>query len=118
MANKPRILNAVLDWIARSYLWMYHELLQRPEPFTRQADRINRRWPLLTVGTLIVTISLTAQLREWFLVITLVVDLFALWFVIHIDQYERAHVDNVPFKQWYENRRNGLLAWAKKRVKK
>lgn len=111
--------NKFLDWIARTYFSFYCHLIQRPpgEPITRQADRINRRWPILTIGTLIVVVSLTAQLRGWFLGITMAVDLFALWFVIHIDQYERAHPDNVPYKLWHENN-DRLLAWAKKRVRK
>lgn len=111
----------LVRWIAKAYLWVYHKLLQRPisEPFTRQADRIERRWPFMAWGIALSIFFTTARFIDgWWLLITAAVYLFALWFIPHITSYQRAHPENVPFKQWYENRNDRLLAWAKKRVRK
>ena len=102
-----------LNWIARAYFSFYCHLLQRPpeQPITRQADRMERRWPTFTWGFALLVFGLTAQLRGWALCLTAAVYLFALWFIPHITSYQRAHPENQPY---YKT--NKLLAWAIKRM--
>ena len=90
----------MLDWIAKAYFWVYCKFFQRPpdEPFTRQADRFERRWPAIAWGVALVVFFATAQLRGWWLFITIPIYLFAWWFLPHITQYQRAHPENVPYK--------------------
>ena len=104
--------DSFLDWIARSYFWVYCKFLQRPpeQPFTAQADRMERRWPAFTWGFALVVFWLTAQLRGWALSITIPVYLFAWWFIPHIMAYQRKHPENEPY------RINKMLAWAIKRM--
>lgn len=94
------MLNKFFDWIARAYYWVYCRFLQRPpdEPFTRQADRFERRWPYLAYGIALIIFFITARyLDSWWLVLTAVVYLFFLWFMPHINSYQRAHLDNEPY---------------------
>ena len=106
------MLNDLLDWVARTYFSFYCHFMQRPkdQPYTAQADRINRRWPAFTIGTALLILWLTAQFRGWALSITFMVYLFALWWFPHIMSYQRKHPENEPYKI------NKLLAWAVKRM--
>jgi hypothetical protein len=101
----------MIKFIARIYLWFYHILLQRPEPFTRQADRMERKWPYLTYGIALALMFITARLDSWWLVITFVVYAFFLWFMPHINSYQREHPDNEPYSIMER-----IARWAKKQV--
>ena len=110
-------MTAILDWIAKTYLWFYHELLQRPksEPITRQASRIEDRWPAMTWGIALPIFGLTAGLlRGWWIILTAVIYLFAWWFLPHIVDYRVVHRDDNPVNP------TGLegpavVEWAKRR---
>ena len=105
-------MNNLLDWIARTYFIFYHRWMQRPteQPYTAQADRMERRWPVFTWGFALLVLGLSAQLRGWALSITIMVYLFAWWWCPHITHYQRTHPENQPYKV------NKLLAWAVKRM--
>lgn len=108
----------VLDGIARAYLWFYHVFLQRPiaEPFTRQADRFERKWPYLAYGiAFVIFFAASRYLDNQWLILTASVYLFALWFMPHINSYQRAHPDNEPYL--YKTRLADTLAgWAERRL--
>jgi hypothetical protein len=107
-------LDSLLDWIARAYYWYYCKFLQRPpgEPFTRQASRFEQRWPAIAWGiSLIILFSLARFISGWWLIITLAVNLAALWFFPHIVRYRVAHPENMPYKN------SRFLSWSMHRLK-
>lgn len=115
MPKLTRYLNALLDWIARAYFWVYVKLLQRPpdQPFTRQADRINRRWPILTYGTALVIFNRIALLHGLWWILTIAVNVFAIWWFDHISKYAIKHPDNVPYQKPLTER---VAGWAATRI--
>jgi hypothetical protein len=109
-------MNPLLDWIALAYTWFYCKFLQRPreQPFTAQADRMERRWPYLVYGiALAIFLCVDRFLHGWWLAITVIVNLFALWFLPHINSYQRKHPENVPYS--FTNR---AVKWAAERIRK
>jgi hypothetical protein len=103
----------MLNWIARTYLWVWHRFFQRDEPFTRQASRMEERWPAFTWGFALALYGLSAGLwRGWWIVLTVAIFVFSWWFLPHIVRYRVEHKgDNPPYQ-------NKLLAWATKRINK
>jgi hypothetical protein len=100
-----------LDWVAEAYYWVYVKLLQRPpsEPITRQASRIEERWPAMAWGVALIIFVLTAQLRGWGVLLTAAVYLFAWWWCPHVVRYRVAHPENKPYLlRWQEK----ALNWA------
>lgn len=105
--------NRFLKWIARTYFSFYCHFLQREpdDPITRQADRINRRWPTITTGAALIIFNRVALLHGWLWILIIAVNLFALWFIPHINQYALSHPDNVPYRLPLRRR---LLRWSQK----
>jgi hypothetical protein len=110
--------NGFLNWIARTYYSFYVHLMQRPpgQSYTAQAARIEERWPTLVWGIALLVWALTAQLRGWWVMITILVYLFSLWWCPHITEYERNHPGNVPYKLWNKKLLNRAFAWASRRI--
>ena len=108
-------MNAFLDWLARAYFSFYCHFLERPpdEPFTRQADRINRRWPTLTTGTALFIFNRLAMLHGWWWFLIIAVNLFALWFIPHISKYAIEHPENQPYRKPLTQR---AADWAADRI--
>ncbi len=105
-----------LDWIAKAYFWIYCKFFQRPpgEPWTRQAARMEERWPAFTWGFALALFGLAAGLsRGWWIILTLAIYLFAWYFLPHIVRYRVAHPDNHPFKG---NVLDRAATWAAKRI--
>jgi hypothetical protein len=99
-----RLINWLLDGIAKGYLFFYHIFLQRPkdEPITRQADRFERKWPFLAWGFACLVFWL---IDDWWYV---PVSLFFIWWAHHITTYGRCHPGNEPYSK--------TLAWAERRL--
>jgi hypothetical protein len=102
-------INQLLDLIARGYVWVYHKLMQRPkdQPITAQASRIEQRWPVITWGVALLIFGVSAQFREWWVIPTIIIYLFAWWWCPHITAHQRAHPENKPYS---------ILDWATKRL--
>ena len=103
-----RLLDGLKDWIARTYFSFYCHFMQRPanDPDPAQCARFEERWPAIAWGVALAVFAWTAQLRGWWLILTVAVYLFAWWFLHHICNYERFHPGNDPY----------MLEWAKRRI--
>ena len=91
-------MNAILDFIAKAYLWFYSDLLQRPksEPFTRQASRIEDKYPALVWGITLAILWVCRYVHGWRLIIPILIYLFLWWFIPHIVDYRVVHRDDNP----------------------
>ena len=75
----------MINWIGKVYKWIYGDILQRREPFTRQISRIAQAHPVLYYSGIGWVIG--------FLVAGLV---FLGWLIWHIKDYIKRHPENKP----------------------
>lgn len=97
------IIGVLLDFIAKSYYWVWHKFFQRDQPFTAQASRMEARWPTFVWGFALLLFYCVSR-HLWLAIPT---NLFAVWFLPHIVRYRVAHPENTPYStlhRWAERR--------------
>jgi hypothetical protein len=117
-----RILDAILDIIARGYLFVWAKVFQRQEPFTPQLCRMEKAWPAvfwaLVIGSILFCDRAMSWGRFWPSFWAVCWLLFMLWFTHHVVEYRAAHPANVPYALvrigWAER----VEAWAVRRIEK
>ncbi len=73
--------------LGKFYRWFYHDLMQRDEPYTRQAARIAEAHPTFFYGVI-----------GTFVLMCLVGLTFIGWFIYHIKDYIKRHPENKPLE--------------------
>jgi hypothetical protein len=73
--------------IDKLYHWFWNDLMQRDEPYTKQASRIAEAHPTFFYGSI-----------GTFVLLCLVGLTFAGWFIYHILDYIKGHPENKPLE--------------------
>lgn len=114
------MVNFLIDWIARIYLFIWHKFLQFPEPFTRVFCRIEQNTPAIFWG-LFIYLGYSYWPQFPLNLMTFrdgLIILFLIWFAHHIAEYRCAHPDNIPFSCIRPGILGKLYFWSVTRLNK